>query len=210
MLGLGNARGDQILLGKLLPDPSQLGQYFVANRILEALSAGAVALFIVYLPILSQRRGPEFEVQLQRHHDLSWLACLLMLLPLYFLLAPLIVKCYGPGYAQAAELSLLSLWLLPVTYFGLCRSAYLLSQRLQRLELLFRGVSLLASLLLNLYTIPRLGPRGAVLTNLTVQWSLLLLPYLLFPSLRPAAHALARSLYVPASLRRCLSWLSSK
>lgn len=210
LLGVANARLDQILLGTLLPDPSQLGQYFVANRILEALSAGAVALFIVYLPILALRQGSEFEVQMQRHHDLSLLACLLMLLPLHFLLAPLILTCYGPGYAQAAELSLLSLWLLPVTYLSLCRSAYLLSRRLQRLELSFKAISLLASLLLNLYTIPRLGPRGAVLTNLAVQWSLLVLPYLLLPSLRPAARAFLSSLYVPASLRRCLDWLGSK
>ena len=53
-------------------------------------------------------------------------------------------------------------------------------------------------------------PRGAVLTNLAVQWSLLVLPYLLLPSLRPAARAFLSSLYVPASLRRCLDWLGSK
>ncbi|MFN8606525.1 MAG: oligosaccharide flippase family protein [Vulcanimicrobiota bacterium] len=208
LLGIAYARIDQILLGTLLSDPSQLGQYFVANRILEALSAGAVALFIVYLPILSLRQGSDFEVQMQRHHDLSLLACLFMLVPLWFLLSPIILKFYGPGYAQAAELSLLSLWLLPVTYLSLCRSAYLLSRGLQRLELLFKMVSLLASLMLNFYAIPRLGASGAVLTNLAVQWSLLVLPYLFLPSLRPAARSLGRSLYLPASLARCLKWVS--
>lgn len=207
LLTAAYARIDQLLLGSLLPDASQLGQYAVAIRLVEALTAGSVALFVVYLPILAAQKRETLPVHLQRYHDLAWLSSMLLVIPLFFLLKPLVLAMYGTRYAAAAQLSLLSLAILPVFHLSQCRMAYSYSVGLQKLELLLKVLSLAASLTLNLILIPRYGATGSVVAGLAVQWTTLLGAYLLVPAYRPAALCALRALYLPGALLRLNQWL---
>ncbi len=209
LLSVGYARLDQLMLGTLLSDSSQLGQYSVAVRIVEALSAGSVALFVVYLPIISAASSEMFSKQLQRYHDLATISCLGIVAPLSFGLKPLVLWIYGSKYAAAADLSTVYLWTLPVIYLSLCRSAFLYSRGLQKIELVVKIVSLLISLGLNAYWIPRYGAAGSVKTTLFVQWLSLVVPYILLPDLRLPASCCLRSLLLPASIARLAGWLKS-
>jgi len=201
------ARLDQVLLGSLLPDTSQLGQYSVALRLIEALTAASVALFVVYLPLLSQ---PQCEIHLQRYHDLALWVSLLLVIPLSLVLKPLVLLLYGERYRAAVDLAWLGLWLLPVSYVGLCRTAYAYSHHLQKLELGGKTLSLLASLLANLWVIPRYGASGVMATSLVVQWTAFLVMALFLPAYRPTALCCLRALYLPGVIRRLREWISSR
>jgi PST family polysaccharide transporter len=209
LLTVAYARLDQLLLGSLVADPSQLGQYSVALRIVDALGSGSVALFVVYLPILSANQEQKFGENLQRYHDLAVITCGLLMTPLVFTLRPLVLKMYGASYSQAADLSLLYLWTLPVVYLNLCRAAFLYTQGGQKLELRIKLFSLTASLTLNMYLIPRYGASGSVLASLVVQWTTLIGSYLFVSALRPAGACALRSAFLPGAFWRLRSWLGS-
>ena len=207
VLTVAYTRVDQILLGSLLTDSSQLGQYSVAARLIEAMSAGAVALFIVYLPILSSKTGQELGRHLQRLHDIALTASLLIVAAMLFTLEPIVTAMYGYKYVEAAKLSLLYLAVLPVMYLGLCRTAFMYSQGYQRLELGIKIGTILTSLGLNLLLIPRYGALGAVTTSLAVQWLGYLLPNLLVSRLRVLNHHLLGAALLPKSWARLWAWV---
>ncbi|MBS2040541.1 oligosaccharide flippase family protein [bacterium] len=208
LLTAAYARVDQLLLGSLLPDPSQLGQYAVATRILEALQAGSVALFVVYLPILAAQAPANLPAQLQRYTDLAWWTSLALCLPLALLVQPLVLWMYGHRYAEAARLSSYALAALPALHLGHCRTAYAYACGLQKLELALKALSLMVSFALNFWAVPRYGALGSVWVSLVVQWGTLLVAYLGLSPYRPAAACVWRSLQPLGSFTRFRSWLA--
>lgn len=210
MLGVAQTRLDQILLGALVAESSQLGQYSVAYRLIEAMSAGAVAIFTVYLPILARSEGPRFQQKLQRMHDLALLASLGLGLPFYLFLEPVVTGLYGPSYADAANLALLLLWLLPANYLTFCRSAFLYSLGLQKYELWVRAASVVLSLSLNLAVIPLYGAAGAAAVAVGVQWLVFLLPIMVIPDLRPLLRCLGKAALLPLTFRRTVHWFRAE
>lgn len=209
LITVAYSRVDQVLLGKLLTDSSELGHYSVAIRLIEAASVGALALFIVYLPILSANSKVVFNDNLQRLHDLAVLSSLVITIPLVFLLEPIVVLVYGPNYQDAAKLSVLYLAVLPTNYLRYCRTAFLFSQDLQKLELALKVVSLALAVSINLYLIPRYGALGAVRSAITIQWVTYLLPVFFLKSLRPLRTSFIQALLLPNSLKRLKLWLDA-
>lgn len=209
LLTVAYTRIDQILLGSLLPDITELGQYSVAVRLTEALSAGALALFVVYLPLLSSSSAELFDEHLQRMHDLALLGSLALAVPLFYALEPIVLLMYGARYSVAAGLAGLYLLVLPTLYIAFCRAAYLYSRGLQKLELGIKVLSVCASLGLNLLLIPRFGALGALGTALCVQWSVTLIPCLVLSELRPLLRCLVRSALVHQSVSRLGAWIRS-
>ncbi len=207
LLTVGYTRLDQMLLGTLLSDPSELGQYSVSVRIFEALSAGALALFIIYLPILSSNTGEAFERHLQRQQDLALGGSLLLVGSLALIIKPLIEGLYGSRYSVAAQLCQMSLWLVPVVYLNFCRSSYLFSKGLQKFELVLKIISLSISLVVNWQLIPRYGAKGSVMASLFVQWGVLLGSYLFLKELRPLGRSALRAANLFASGVRLRNWL---
>lgn len=214
LLTVGYGRLDQILLGTLLADTSELGQYSVAARIVEAMSAVGVALFIVYLPLLSQSQAKQdeeaFQVHLQRFHDLGFGFCFISGGLVALVLQPLIITLYGSKFQTAADLGILLLLLLPPTYLGLCRAAFLYARGRQKVELHLKSLQLLANLVLNLILIPHHGAVGAVVATLSVQWGILLTSYLLVREFRPLAGCALKALWLPSSFGRVLRWVRNR
>jgi O-antigen/teichoic acid export membrane protein len=123
LLTVTYARLDQILLGSLLTDSAQLGYCSVAFRLIEACTAGSGALYVMYLPILARASEEGEEIHLQRLHDLTIWACLLICLSLSFLLKPVVATLYGAAYLPAARLALLYLIGLPALFLTHARVA---------------------------------------------------------------------------------------
>lgn len=206
LMSVAYARFDQVLLGTMIADSSELGQYSVAYRLVEALSAGAIALFVVYLPILS--KDPDgSQTHLQRLHDLTFWAFLLLGTGFFFAIEPTVLALYGSRFESAARLSLIYLLILPTTYLGLCRSAFLYSRNLQKLELGIKSSALILAVLLNLILIPRYGALGATGTAILVGWMSLVVPNFLLPSLRPVLICTLRAAVLPQSFLRLFHWL---
>lgn len=208
LLTVAYTRFDQILLGHLLPDTSQLGHYSVAARIVEALTAGAVALFIIYLPILSRSEGDVYQHQLQRLHDLAIWGSLLLFCPLYLVLKPLVVLLYGPRYQLAAELSEVYLLGLPALCLSLSRAAFMYTRGYQKLELVLKMVGVGTNICLNLVLIPQFGALGAIWATIGVQWVVSVLINIFLPPLRPVATVTIKALYLPASFPRLCHWMN--
>lgn len=207
LLTIAYARFDQILLGQMLSSTNQLGHYSVAVRLVEALTAGAVALFIVYLPILSRTEDQAFHENLQRLQDLMVWGCLLLFCPMYFGLKPLVIALYGERFIQAGELAEIYLLGLPALCLSLSRPAYMYTRGHQKLELMLKVLGVGANIALNLIFIPKYGALGAVWAIVGVQWVVSVLLSFLLPPLHPVAGATSKALVLPASFLRLLTWI---
>ena len=206
ILVVGYGAFDQILLGVLVEGRGQLGQYFVATKFVEAFSAGAGALFVVYLARLAAEPDAR-DVHLQRLQDLSVWSFVLLVLPLHFSLEWIIVHLYGEQYQQAAALGLVYLWVLPALFLSSARTTFLVSEGLLRLELILKATGVSANLALNLYFIPLYGAVGAVATTLGVHWVVGVLAGLFLPPLRPLNVAMLRAFMLPRSAARLWNWI---
>jgi O-antigen/teichoic acid export membrane protein len=207
LLTICYAKFDQILLGNLLDQTDQLGYYSVAARLVEALTAGAVAMFIIYLPILSHEQGERFRLHHQRLHDITVWGSVLIVVPLSFILESLVVWLYGERFSEAGRLVTFYLAGLPAVSLGLSRSAFMYARGLQKLELFLKSVAVATNIGLNLYLIPRYGAMGAVWATVGVQWFFSVLVNPFFVSLRPVSVAMLRAAILPMSLLRLIAWV---
>lgn len=210
LLGVAQSRCDQLLLGSLLEDSNELGFYSVAARLIECLTYAAVALFIVYLPILSKSDRKDTDLQLQRLHDLVIWGLALAVVPLYFALGPLVSLLYGAKFQPVAVLVTVYLLALPPLCLSYSRAAFMYSQGLQRLELTIRVFAVLANISLNFWLIPDHGAMGAVWATIMVQWISSVGLTFAIPSLRPVALALLRATYLPKSGLRLVRWVRAE
>lgn len=198
---------DQFLLGVLLKNSDNLGYYFVASKFVEAFAVGSIALFVVYLPILSS--GEKIELHLQRLHDLSVWSFTVLVILLYFVSEPVITTLYGHSYQKAANLTITCIWFLPPLFLGAARSAYLYTHNMQKVDMGLKSLGVFGNLALDLYFIPVYGARGAVVTTVFVQWLVFVLACFFVPKLRPVRRAALSALFLPGSAWRLFIWLKS-
>ncbi|HBQ99727.1 MAG TPA: flippase [Cyanobacteria bacterium UBA11691] len=160
---------DQVMLGSLLEDTSELGFYSVAVKLSEMFDFLPMTINSSVLPKLTslRRQDPEeYLKKYQSYFDLMLCLWLMVAIPTS-LLSPWIINwLYGESYASSIPILSIYVWAQFGSNFGVARSSYLLIENKQKYSLYFSLSGALINIVLNFYLIPRMGAIGATIATL--------------------------------------------
>ena len=199
-------RIDQVMLRHYMGEAS-VGHYSAAVRLVEVCFFVPMVLANALFPaVLAVRedQGGLYRLRTQVLHDaMLWLG-LAVAIGMTLLARPMIVLVFGKEYRAAAPVLRYYAWCAPLVFVGIVRGKWLVSEQLNRWQLLFGGGAAFVNVALNCLLIPRLGMQGAALATLSAQFTTVVVAPLAFSAVRPAALYAVRSASLIASGRRLL------
>jgi O-antigen/teichoic acid export membrane protein len=200
------SKTDQIMLGSLLADKSQLGFYAVSVRVAEIFDFLPVIIASSVLPKLSQLKaeGRDYLGKIQVYFDLMLYLWLAIAIPIS-LLAPWIIHVlYGDFYAPAGGILGVYVWAQFGSNLGVARSTYLTIEGKLHYALYFSVAGAGLNVMLNYYLIPRYEAIGATVATLITYFVVIILTNFWIPDLQPVGKLILRSLNPYSALQRVL------
>ncbi|MEQ8972295.1 MAG: flippase [Coleofasciculus sp. C1-SOL-03] len=187
---------DQVMLGSLLPDTTQLGYYSVAVKLSEIFDFIPVIIYQSVFPkfsALKQKNPDEYIEKMQIYFDSMALLWILIALPVSLLSPYLIGLLYGQSYASSASILSLYIWAQFGSNFGLARSVYLAVESILQYSLYLSGVGALINIVINWILIPRFGAIGATMATLITYFIVIVIMNFYFSELRLVGKMIFRS-----------------
>lgn len=160
---------DQVMLGSMLSQQSELGFYAVAVKLSEVFDFLPLAFNICLLPKLTEIRYKDYKDYLEKfqiYFDVMLVLWLLVAIPVS-LLAPFLVNyLYGESYVKSAHILVIYIWTQFGSNLGVARSSFLLLEGKQMLALYLSATGAFLNIILNLLFIPKYGAIGAAIATL--------------------------------------------
>jgi PST family polysaccharide transporter len=188
---------DQVMLGSMLSDTTQLGYYSVAVKLSELFDFIPMLIYQSVFPKLSslKERNPEDYInKFQIYFDLMALFWILVAVPVSFLSPYIVNILYGKSYAASAPILSLYVWAQFGSNFGVARSAYLAVEGKLQYSLYLSVIGALTNIAINYIFIPKLGAIGATMATLITYFFVIVLSNFYFRDLRLVGKMIVRSL----------------
>lgn len=188
---------DQVMLGSLLPDTTQLGFYSVAVKLSEIWDFIPIIIYQSVFPKfanLRQKNPEEYICKMQIYFDaMAWI-WILVALPIS-LSSPYIVGIlYGQSYAASSSILSLYVWAQFGSNFGLARNVYLAVEGKLKYSMYLSGIGALTNIGINWILIPEFGAIGATIATLITYFIVIVLLNFYFSELRLVGKIIFRSL----------------
>lgn len=210
-MGTVYMRVDQVMLGTMLPDKTELGVFAAATTLSAMWYFIPLALIASANPAIMRAKMEDKALYESRVQDLytmvAWTA--LVFCFGFILFADVIVSIvYGAAYAGAAEILRVSVFAGLFATLGSARSSWLICEGLQRYAPIYSTVGAVISVFLNLCLIPLMGGFGAAIVTVVAQAVSVLVIPLFFRETRIASLMMVRALDFRRAFRTCRRLLS--
>ncbi|AKG21137.1 flippase [Calothrix sp. 336/3] len=190
------SKTDQIMLGSLLSDKSQLGFYSVAVKLAEIFDFLPVIVASSLLPKLSQVKasGDDYTEKMQIYFDIMLLLWVIIAVPICLCSYWIVTLLYGAYYAPAA--SILSIYVFGQfsSNLGVARSSFLTIENKLHYSLYFSIAGAALNIALNLYLIPKYQAVGATFATLITYFAVTVIPNYIISDLKPVGAWILQSL----------------
>ncbi|MEQ9625948.1 flippase [Coleofasciculus chthonoplastes] len=198
---------DQVMLGSLLSDTTQLGYYSVAVKLSEIFDFLPMIIYQSVFPkfsSLKEQDPDEYLSKFQMYFDTMALLWIAVAVPVS-ILSPYIVNIlYGKSYAASAPILSIYVWAQFGSNFGVARSAYLAVEGKLHYSLYLSVIGALTNVAINAILIPRFGALGATAATLMTYLLVIVLLNFYFRELRLVGKMIIRSLNFYKSASRLL------
>jgi O-antigen/teichoic acid export membrane protein len=166
-------RVDQVMIGYMTSNRSELGVFSAAVRIAEMWYFIPMALIVSLRPIIMDNKNKDElsyvkSVQLL-YSIVAWMGIGFGVFISLFSV-PIIKILYGVQYMEAASILSISVWAGTFAMLGSARSIWLICEGLQKYTLLYTLGGLLVNIILNIILIPKIGAYGAAIGTLASQF----------------------------------------
>jgi PST family polysaccharide transporter len=188
---------DQVMLGSLLSDTTQLGYYSVAVKLSELFDFIPIIIYQSVFPKLSslkERSQEDYIKKFQIYFDTMALLWLFVAVPVSFLSPYIVSILYGKSYAASAPILSIYVWAQFGSNFGIARSAYLAVEGKLHYSLYLSVIGALMNIGINSILIPRFGAIGATTATLITYFFVIILLNFYFKDLRLIGNMIIRSL----------------
>lgn len=188
---------DQVMLGSLLDNKSELAFYSVAVRLSEIFDFLPMMLNTSVLPKLTeikQKSQKDYQDKFQIYFDVMLLLWLAITIPISLGASWIVNIMYGPAYAPSGGILTIYVWAQIGSYLGLARSAFLLIEGKQKWSLFFSVTGATMNIIINWLLIPRYGAMGATIATLITYYSVTLVINFFVPDLKPVGGWILNSL----------------
>ena len=201
---LAYSKIDQIMLGSLLSDKTQLGFYSVAVKIAEIPDFIPIAIAASIFPKLSQAKFDknEYMQKMQAYFDIMVWLWLFIAIPISLFSPFIISKLYGDSYSLASNILSVYVWGQFGTNIGVARNSFLVIESKLKYSLYLSISGAFINIAINFFLIPRYGALGATIATLITYFSVTILANFLFKDLKPVGGMILSSLnFFSATLR---------
>lgn len=173
LMGTLYMRIDQVMLGHMMSNKTELGVYSAAVAVSGMWYFVPLAVIGSFKPVIMQRKKTD-EVSYLK--TMQMLYCLIAWMSILFsvgilLFSKLIIAIlYGPEFSEAASILSISIWAGTFAVLGSARSVWLITEGLQRYTMVYTVFGFIVNLVLNLILIPKIGAYGAAVATLVAQF----------------------------------------
>jgi O-antigen/teichoic acid export membrane protein len=200
------SKTDQIMLGSLLTDKSQLGFYAVAVKVAEIFDFLPMVIASSVLPKLSQLKAneQEYAAKMQLYFDVMLYLWLAIAIPVSFFSGTIIHLMYGNFYAPAGMILAIYVWAQFGSNLGVARSTYLTVEGKLHYALTFSLLGAGLNVGLNYFLIPRYQAMGATIATLITYFVVIILTNFWISDLTPVSRFILRALNPHRAFQRFL------
>jgi PST family polysaccharide transporter len=188
---------DQVMLGSMLADTTQLGYYSVAVKLSELFDFIPILIYQSVFPKLSKLKevNPEGYIsKLQIYFDIMALFWILVAVPVSFFSPYIVNLLYGKSYTASAPILSIYVWAQFGSNFGLARSAYFAVEGKLKYSLYLSLIGALINIAINYILIPKFGAIGATMATLITYFLVIVLINFYLRDLRLIGKIIIRSL----------------
>lgn len=196
---------DQVMLGSLLSDTTQLGYYSVAVKLSELCDFIPMIIYQSVFPkfsSLKEKNQEDYIKKFQTYFDIMAILWLLVAVPVSFLSPYIVSLLYGKAYAASAPILSIYVWAQFGSNFGVARSAYLAVEGKLHYSLYLSVMGALINVGMNSILIPKFGAIGATTATLITYIIAIVLINFYFRELRLVGNMIIRSLNVFKAVAR--------
>ena len=198
---------DQVMLGSMLEDTTELGFYSVAVKLSEIFDFIPIIIAQSVLPKLAKVKSESNEIYykyFQIYFDIMMLMWLVIALPVSLLSPYIIDTLYGQAYAAATPILSLYVWAQFGTNFGMARSNYLNVESKLQYSLYLSLSGAFINIALNFFLIPNFGAIGATIATIITYFIVIIVLNFVLNDLRLVGVMILRSLNLYKAYKRIL------
>ena len=181
-------RIDQIMIGQMNTNPTELGNYAAAVKVSELWYFVPNAVIQSVFPSIVQAKDTNEKIYYKRIQNLLYLMCAIsyaIAIPITFFSQPIIRILYGKNYLGAAPSLAVLIWAGLFVALGMARNPWLITENLMSFSAATTGVGAVVNIILNFILIPKYGGLGAGIATLVAQFVASYLSNAIFPKTRP-------------------------
>lgn len=165
---------DQVMLGKMIEDKSQVGIYSAAVRIAEMWAFIPNAIITSFKPIIMntkwQNNKKEYIKKLQKLYDISSIVCVVFSVGIAIFSKIIIYLLYGNEFIEAANVLCILIWGIWFGILGNVHYIWLMCENKEKYSLIYSVIGSISNIILNFILIPKYGMYGAAIATLISQF----------------------------------------
>lgn len=200
LLGTIYMRIDQIMLGNMLINTAENGLYSAAIRIAEMWYFVPTAVIASFQPSITEykktKNNEEYTRRLQQLYDIVAGIGIFFGISIMLFGGLAVNILYGPEYAGATNVLMISVWAGLFATLGSARAIWLINENLQKYTIVYTVVGAVVNIVLNYLMIPSLGAMGAAITTLISQFVANILVLFFFKDTRKTSVMLLKSIFL--------------
>jgi len=196
---------DQLMLGSMLPDKSELGFYAAAvkiSRLLDFIPMVLASSILPKLTTLKETSQEDYLDKLQVYFDISTLIWLAAAIPVSLLSHYIVQILYGADFSTAGTLLSVYVWSQFNGFWGVARSTVLTIERKLKFNLILTTIGAIVNLILNFLLIPNYGAMGATIATIVTYLIVIILINFLIKELKFIGTLMVRSINLYAAISR--------
>ena len=163
-------RIDQVMLGKMIEDKSQVGIYSAAVRIAEMWAFVPNSIISSFKPVIMKYKGEnnnkEYVKNLQRLYDISSLVSILFAIGITIFARLIIMILYGKAFLEASKILYILIWGIWFGILGNVHYVWLICENKGKYSLFYSATGSISNIIFNAILIPKYGMYGAAIATL--------------------------------------------
>jgi O-antigen/teichoic acid export membrane protein len=190
-------RIDQVMLGVMSDENSEVGIYSAAVKIAEMWYFVPLAIITSYKPIIMNFKNNNLISYKNSINSLYRIVALMGLgfgIFIFFSSDLIVSILYGKDFSEASHILSISIWAGTFAVLGNARSIWLICEDLQRYTVVFMGVGSICNILLNAILIPKYSGTGAAVATLISQILVVIIVPLFFKKTRLSSKMMLSAL----------------
>lgn len=167
-------RIDQVMLGKMIEDKSQVGIYSAAVKIAEMWVFIPNSIISSFKPVIMKYKGEKNEKayikNLQRLYDISSFVSIAFAIGITIFARLIILILYGREFLGASKVLYILIWGIWFGIIGNVHYIWLICENKGRYSLFYSATGSITNIIFNAILIPKYGMYGAAIATLISQF----------------------------------------
>lgn len=181
-------RIDQVMLGKIIEDKSQVGIYSAAVRIAEMWAFVPNSIISSFKPVIMKYKGEsnekEYIKNLQRLYDVSSFVSITFAIGITIFARIIILLLYGSAFLEASKVLYILIWGIWFGILGNVHYIWLTCENKGKYSLFYSATGSVINIILNSLLIPKYGMYGAAVATLISQFMANIVSFAFFKDTR--------------------------